>query len=201
MILSSLSSSSHLSSRSSGPLTCTSSLSCLPFGPDIHRTRTPPLTVSTSSTEATTTVASPHSPSSSSGFSHSSQCFSSVRRLPRCVLIFCFLLARAHGRRLQTFWGNLFWCHTYWQCRVLTVMVAFSWLCWIMTFALTIVTILFAVANSAFFRPLHGRYDPHASYYDNRAHLLSVSQLSDVILTKVSIFVGAEPKRRRWGWW
>ncbi|RDX47973.1 hypothetical protein OH76DRAFT_1456489 [Lentinus brumalis] len=79
----------------------------------------------------------------------------------------------------STFWGNLFWCHTYWQCRVLTVMVAFSWLCWIMTFALTIVTILFAVANSAFFRPLHGRYDPHASYYDNRA----------------------EPKRRRWGWW
>ena len=71
-------------------------------------------------------------------------------------------------RQCQTFWGNLFWCHRYWQCRVLTVMVAFAWMCWVMTFALLIVNILFAVANSAFFRPLHGRYDPHASYYNAR---------------------------------
>ena len=78
-------------------------------------------------------------------------------------------LARADMRRpCQTFWGNLFWCHRYWQCRVLTVMVAFAWMCWVMTFALLIVNILFAVANSAFFRPLHGRYDPHASYYNAR---------------------------------
>ena len=49
-------------------------------------------------------------------------------------------------------------------------MVAFAWMCWVMTFALLIVNILFAVANSAFFRPLHGRYDPHASYYNAREY-------------------------------
>lgn len=45
------------------------------------------------------------------------------------------------------------------------MLVAFAWMSWIITFALIIISILFAVANSAFFRPLHGRYDPHSSFY------------------------------------
>ncbi|KAI0691568.1 hypothetical protein C8Q76DRAFT_771967 [Earliella scabrosa] len=89
------------------------------------------------------------------------------------VLFVMFLVGAAIA---TTFWGDLFWCHTYWQCRVLTVLVAFAWMCWVITFALLLVSILFAAANSAFFHPLHGRYDPHASFYRR------------------------EPKRRRWGW-
>ena len=54
---------------------------------------------------------------------------------------------------------------------MLTVLVAFAWMCWVITFALLLVSILFAAANSAFFHPLHGRYDPHASFY--RAYLSS----------------------------
>ncbi|EJF58863.1 hypothetical protein BD309DRAFT_927161 [Dichomitus squalens] len=65
----------------------------------------------------------------------------------------------------STFWGDLFWCHEFWQCRLLTALVAFAWMCWVMTFALIVISVLFAVANSAFFHPLHGRYDPHSSFF------------------------------------
>ncbi|KAI0742220.1 hypothetical protein C8Q80DRAFT_1186786 [Daedaleopsis nitida] len=91
------------------------------------------------------------------------------------VLSVAFLVGAAIS---TTFWGHLSWCHQYWQCRVLTVLVAFAWMCWILTLVLIVISILFAIANSALFRPLHGRYDPHSSFYRR------------------------EPKpRRRWGWW
>ncbi|KAL7278403.1 hypothetical protein ACG7TL_007398 [Trametes sanguinea] len=66
----------------------------------------------------------------------------------------------------STFWGNLFWCHRFWQCRVLTVLVAFAWMCWAIVFVLMFVSVMFAVANAAFFHPLHGRYDARDSYYN-----------------------------------
>ncbi|KAI0653246.1 hypothetical protein C8Q70DRAFT_1026652 [Cubamyces menziesii] len=66
----------------------------------------------------------------------------------------------------STYWGNLFWCHQYWQCRVLTVLVAFAWMCWVIVFILVFVSVMFAVANAAFFRPLHAQYDARDSYYN-----------------------------------
>ncbi|KAL1945336.1 hypothetical protein VTO73DRAFT_2187 [Trametes versicolor] len=65
----------------------------------------------------------------------------------------------------STFWGNLFWCHQFWQCRILTVLVAFAWMCWVLVFILVFVSTMFAVANAAFFHPLHGRYDARDSYF------------------------------------
>jgi len=34
-------------------------------------------------------------------------------------------------------WGNLNWCHTYTACRLLTAIVAFTWMSWIMSALLT----------------------------------------------------------------
>lgn len=70
---------------------------------------------------------------------------------------------------VQTFWGNLFWCHQFWQCRILTVLVAFAWMCWVLVFILVFVSTMFAVANAAFFHPLHGRYDARDSYFRESA--------------------------------
>ena len=36
---------------------------------------------------------------------------------------------------------------------------------WVLSFILLAVSAPFAIPNSAFARPLHGRYDPHASFY------------------------------------
>lgn len=48
---------------------------------------------------------------------------------------------------------------------MLTALVADAWVCWVTTFALIVISVLFAVANSAFFHPLHARYDPRASFF------------------------------------
>ncbi|KAM5546082.1 hypothetical protein V8D89_000208 [Ganoderma adspersum] len=65
----------------------------------------------------------------------------------------------------STLWGDLSFCWDYWQCRMLTALVAVAWISWVTTFALIVISVLFAVANSAFFHPLHGRYDPRASFF------------------------------------
>ncbi|KAI0764129.1 hypothetical protein BC629DRAFT_1293649 [Irpex lacteus] len=62
-------------------------------------------------------------------------------------------------------WGNLHWCQIYKPCRILTAMVAFSWMGFIIIFILLITNLMFAIANRAFREPLHGRYDPRASGY------------------------------------
>ncbi|KAI0665547.1 hypothetical protein C8Q78DRAFT_986234 [Trametes maxima] len=79
------------------------------------------------------------------------------------ILFTLFLVGAAIS---STLWGNLFWCHVYWQCRLLTVLVAFAWICWVLVFITVIVSVLFAVSNSlGWGRPLHGRYDARDSYY------------------------------------
>lgn len=62
-------------------------------------------------------------------------------------------------------WGDLSWCHQYLPCRVLTTIVAFSWMGFIVIFVLLLVNLMFSIANNAFRQPLHGRYDPRASNY------------------------------------
>ncbi|EKM49041.1 uncharacterized protein PHACADRAFT_265891 [Phanerochaete carnosa HHB-10118-sp] len=61
-------------------------------------------------------------------------------------------------------WGNLAWCHIYLPCRVLTALVAFAWMSFIMVFVLLIISVMFSIANRAFKQPMHGRYDPRSSY-------------------------------------
>jgi len=67
-----------------------------------------------------------------------------------------------------SFWGDLAWCRHFQQCRILTALVAFAWMGFIILFTLLIISLLFAVSNEAFGKPLHGRYDPRASAYGPR---------------------------------
>ncbi|KAH8093095.1 hypothetical protein BXZ70DRAFT_439263 [Cristinia sonorae] len=68
-----------------------------------------------------------------------------------------------------TTWGDLAWCRSaYQQCRILTALVAFAWMGFIVLFTLTIISFLLAVSNEAFGKPLHGRYDPRSSAYGSR---------------------------------
>ncbi|KAK7677841.1 hypothetical protein QCA50_019153 [Cerrena zonata] len=65
----------------------------------------------------------------------------------------------------SSFWGDLSWCHQFLPCRVLTVILAFAWMGWIIIFTLFIISLLCAIMNDAFWRPLHARYDPRGSTY------------------------------------
>jgi len=62
-------------------------------------------------------------------------------------------------------WGDLSPCHNYHACRLLSALVAFSWLGWVTLTAILAVNILFSFANKALMEPLHGRWDPRISHY------------------------------------
>ncbi|KAF8153748.1 hypothetical protein B0H34DRAFT_661348 [Crassisporium funariophilum] len=62
-------------------------------------------------------------------------------------------------------WGNLSFCQQFDACRVLSAIVAFSWLAWLTLSALLAISLLFSFANSAFVEPLHGRWNPRQSQY------------------------------------
>lgn len=55
-------------------------------------------------------------------------------------------------------WGNLAWCHVFSTCRLLTAIVAFTWMSWIMTFFLTVSCIWYILRNDGFTQPVHGKY-------------------------------------------
>jgi hypothetical protein len=61
-------------------------------------------------------------------------------------------------------WGGMKGC-AYHACSVLSALVAFSWLSWLVLSALLAIAVLFGIANKAWANPLHARYDPHASVY------------------------------------
>ena len=67
-------------------------------------------------------------------------------------------------------WGALEWCFSFWQCRVLTALVAFAWMGWAILFALLLMSAMFAIANRAWWDPMHGRYDNRASMYSGRRY-------------------------------
>ncbi|CAL1697516.1 unnamed protein product [Somion occarium] len=71
-----------------------------------------------------------------------------------------FILWLVGAAIATTFWGDLSWCHQFLPCRILTVIVAFAWMGWIILLTLLIISLLFAFMNNSFGRPLHGRYDP-----------------------------------------
>jgi len=66
-----------------------------------------------------------------------------------------------------TIWGDLNFCHQFSACRLLTAMVAFAWMCFILMTFILFVDIAFVVANGGLREPLHGRWDPRASHYGN----------------------------------
>ncbi|EIW75022.1 hypothetical protein CONPUDRAFT_132619 [Coniophora puteana RWD-64-598 SS2] len=66
---------------------------------------------------------------------------------------------------LLTRWGNLSSCWHYSTCRILTALLAFAWLGWIVVLALLLTTLLFALANRAWNEQMHGRWDPRATRY------------------------------------
>jgi len=65
-------------------------------------------------------------------------------------------------------WGNLRFCWQYHQCRLLSALVAFTWLAWLVIVSLIVLCFMFGFANSAWGDPLHGRYDPRASTYEDK---------------------------------
>jgi len=62
-------------------------------------------------------------------------------------------------------WGSLSWCQQIEACRVLSALVAFSWLGWLTLTGLLGLSLLFSIANSALQEPLHGRWNPRQSQY------------------------------------
>ncbi|KAF8913672.1 hypothetical protein CPB85DRAFT_1375534 [Mucidula mucida] len=65
-------------------------------------------------------------------------------------------------------WGNLSWCQQYQPCRILTAMLAFTWMGWIILTLIMVMSIMFVVVNGALLEPMHGRWDPRASIYGHR---------------------------------
>jgi len=62
-------------------------------------------------------------------------------------------------------WAYLSWCWRYEPCRVLSALVSFAWLGWLVLTAIFVVCLLFTTANRAYHEPLHGRWDPRVSIY------------------------------------
>jgi hypothetical protein len=60
-------------------------------------------------------------------------------------------------------WSDIHWCQMYKPCRILSALLAFAWLGWIVLTVLLVITILFTVANKGAHDPSHGRWDPDAT--------------------------------------
>ncbi|KIK67200.1 hypothetical protein GYMLUDRAFT_37266 [Collybiopsis luxurians FD-317 M1] len=77
-----------------------------------------------------------------------------------------------------TFWGKLSFCQIYQACRLLTALVAFGWMNFIILTFVFLVDIAFVVANDGWREPLHGRWDPRASHYGNNRTSMSTRPTS-----------------------
>jgi len=75
-------------------------------------------------------------------------------------LIILFILWIVGAAIATQQWGDLGWCRSFSTCRLLTAIVAFTWMSWIMTLFLTIGCIWYIVRNDGFTQPVHGRYYP-----------------------------------------
>ncbi|KAJ6512199.1 hypothetical protein C8R47DRAFT_687018 [Mycena vitilis] len=77
-----------------------------------------------------------------------------------------------------TQWGSLGFCARFEACRVLSAVVAFSWLSWILvTFSLGVST-TFVVANGALLEPLHGMWVPRSDQGDRESQYTERSRQS-----------------------
>jgi len=65
-------------------------------------------------------------------------------------------------------WGSLGWCQEFEPCRILSAIVAFSWLSWLMVSFNFGVSITFILANGALLEPLHGQWIPGPREQDSQ---------------------------------
>jgi len=70
----------------------------------------------------------------------------------------------------STMWGNLGFCQQFQACQILSALVAFSWLGWLVLSLLLGFSLLFSFANKGFMDPLHGRWNPRESRYADTMH-------------------------------
>jgi len=80
------------------------------------------------------------------------------------VLLMLFILWIVGAAIATQKWGDLGWCRIFTACRLLTAIVAFTWMSWIMTLFLTVSCIWYIVRNDGFAQPVHGRYRPERDY-------------------------------------
>lgn len=69
----------------------------------------------------------------------------------------------------QTSWGNLGWCHEFSPCRVLTALVAFAWIGWIVLLSLLGLALVHTFVNRAWTEPMHGYLYPRDSFLPAQA--------------------------------
>jgi hypothetical protein len=75
----------------------------------------------------------------------------------------------------QSMWGNIEWCQTSATseaCRILSALLAFSWLGWLVLSLLLGFSLLFSFANKGFMDPLHGRWNPRESHYPDTSSVV-----------------------------
>ncbi|KAF7330263.1 hypothetical protein MVEN_02464000 [Mycena venus] len=84
------------------------------------------------------------------------------------VLSVLFVLYLVGAAIATSIWGNLSFCHQFQACRILTAMVAFAWMSWIVILFSLVSSVFVAIANAAFFSPFHGRWNPRESTYSDR---------------------------------
>ncbi|KAJ7784650.1 hypothetical protein B0H16DRAFT_1402692 [Mycena metata] len=77
-----------------------------------------------------------------------------------------------------TQWGSLGFCQEFEPCRVLSAIVAFSWLSWVMVTFNFGVSLTFILANGALLEPLHGQWVPAVRDGDNESHYTERSRRS-----------------------
>ena len=76
-----------------------------------------------------------------------------------------FLITLPPLDNCQSMWGNIELCQTLEACRILSALLAFSWLGWLVLSLLLGFSLLFSFANKGFMDPLHGRWNPRESRY------------------------------------
>jgi len=77
------------------------------------------------------------------------------------VALFVLWLFYIIGTSIATsFWGALGFCQEFSACRILSTLVAFAWLVWLLLTVLLVLTVLFGLANGreAWNEPMHGRW-------------------------------------------
>jgi len=77
-----------------------------------------------------------------------------------------------------TQWGNLGFCARFEACRVLSAIVAFCWLSWILVSFNFGVSLTFILANSALLEPMHGIWVPGATQNDRESQYTERSRRS-----------------------
>ncbi|KAI0798219.1 hypothetical protein C8Q75DRAFT_802105 [Abortiporus biennis] len=75
--------------------------------------------------------------------------------LSLCILFLFWIVGAGVSTNL---WGDLSWCQEFLACRVLSTLVAFLWIGWVVILTLLVLSLLFAVTNKAWNQPSHGAH-------------------------------------------